>query len=72
MLNLNWISLVSTCISKVSYDKVEKKLYIEFPRGHRGFYKKVPSIIYQKLLKADSHGKFFHAYIRDKYEFEYI
>lgn len=43
-------------------------LIIEFTNGTRYSYKNVPRHVYDELLAAPSHGKFFHLAIRNAYE----
>jgi hypothetical protein len=42
-------------------------LEIEFKSGRIYQYFDVPETVYQELMTAPSHGKFFNAYIRSVY-----
>lgn len=42
-------------------------LEIEFNSGGIYQYSNVPESVYQQLISATSHGRYFHAYIKDKY-----
>lgn len=43
-------------------------LIIEFTNNTKYSYKNVPRHVYDELLAAPSHGKFFHLAIRNVYE----
>jgi len=47
-------------------------LEIEFTNGGTYQYFDVPQSAYDGLMTAPSHGKFFHAYIRNKYRYTKI
>lgn len=57
----------SSNIESIGYDKSKKILELEFKRGDIYQYKGVPDNIFQNLLRASSHGKYFNAHIKDKY-----
>ena len=44
-------------------------LEIEFRHGGVYQYFNVPASVYEALMSAESKGKYFHQFIRDKYEF---
>ena len=44
-------------------------LEIEFKHGGVYQYFNVPKTVYEGLMAAESKGKYFHQFIRDKYEF---
>lgn len=53
------------------YEPVTKNLYIGFAtkQGMVTYrYSKVPSEVAEEFHNADSHGKYFHAHIKDQYE----
>jgi hypothetical protein len=53
----------------VGYDKPTNILEIEFNSGGVYQYYDVPSAVYQGLMNASSHGKYFHAHIKDIYRY---
>ncbi len=57
----------SSNLRSVGYDKSVGILEIEFNNGGIYQYFKVPENIYQELMNAPSHGKYFLRFIRDKY-----
>lgn len=58
-------SVSSSDLSSVGYEN--GILEIAFNSGGIYQYSNVPLNVYQSLMSADSHGKYFHAYIRDVY-----
>lgn len=57
----------SSNIESIGYDESKEILEIEFKRGNIYQYKGVPDNIFQNLLRAGSHGKYFNVHIKDKY-----
>ena len=57
----------SSTIRSIGYDSPSSTLEILFLRGGRYQYAGVPSSVHQRFLAAESHGKFFHAYIKSDY-----
>ncbi|TZE80651.1 KTSC domain-containing protein [Calorimonas adulescens] len=55
----------SSNLRSIGYDQTTQTLEIEFNNGGIYQYYNVPQIIYEGLLNASSHGKFFHQYIKD-------
>ena len=54
----------SSNLASVGYNPVTKILEIEFLNGSVYQYYDVPQSVYDGLMKAESHGKFFYANIR--------
>ncbi|MFQ5911262.1 MAG: KTSC domain-containing protein [Thermoplasmata archaeon] len=59
----------SSNLISVGYDSKSATLEIEFRSGDVYRYFDVAESLYVKLMEAPSHGKFFHAHIRDKYRY---
>jgi hypothetical protein len=59
-------------LRSVGYDAAQQILEIEFNSCAVHRYQGVPQAVYQGLTSAESHGKLFHAYIRDRYPTECI
>ncbi|GAI52038.1 unnamed protein product, partial [marine sediment metagenome] len=49
------------------YEETTLTLEIEFTNGNIYQYFDVPQSEYEGLMNADSHGKYFHRNIRNKY-----
>lgn len=59
----------STNILKTVYFADTKKLYITFSRGNTYLYTGVDMEFYMRFEDAESNGKFFHQYIKNKMPF---
>jgi len=63
------ISVRSSNLAAVGYNPFAAVLTIAF-HGDRVYqYFGVPPSVYWGLLEAESHGKFFHAFIRNQYDY---
>lgn len=66
------IAVQSSNLAGVGYDPLAAVLTIAF-HGDRVYqYFRVPISIYWGLLRAESPGKFFHAYIRNQFTYQRI
>jgi hypothetical protein len=64
--------VTSSNISSVGYDKATQVLEIEFKGGSVYQYFDVPETIYNGLLAASSVGSYFHAHIKNVYQFNQV
>ncbi len=64
--------LESSIIRSVGYDKGSRTLEIEFMGGEVYQYHQVPEDIYERLMKASSHGKYFLEEIRGMYPYKKV
>ena len=62
----------SSNLAAVGYDPNTKILEIEFHGGSVYAYSDVPQDIFDELMSAESHGKYFNANIKDKYPYTKI
>ena len=60
----------SEMLVAAGYDQKSHSFYAVFRTGETYRYKNVPSFVYQRLLTADSKGKFMHKYILGRYDYE--
>lgn len=60
--------VTSSDIRAIGFDEPSLTLEIEFNNGGLYEYANVPETVYRSLMSASSHGKYFHQYIRDKYD----
>ena len=60
----------SSDIANIGYDN--GTLYIAFISGGVYSYTGVPESIFQNLMSAGSHGKYFHANIKNNYPYSRI
>ncbi len=59
--------LSSSNLSAASYEPDRLVLTVEFHRGRAYEYAGVPQGVYEGLLRAASHGRYFNEWIRDRY-----
>ncbi|MEM4204933.1 MAG: KTSC domain-containing protein [Candidatus Methanomethylicaceae archaeon] len=62
----------SSNLRSVGYDEATRTLEIEFHSGGIYQYYDVPPEVYQELLCAPSLGKYFHAHIRNIYQYKRV
>ena len=62
--------LKSTALKSVGYNPDERLLEPELITERIYQYKEVPEAVYVNLMKAESVGRYYNKYIRDKYEHE--
>ncbi len=61
------ISVTSSNILAVGYDKETTTLYITFKSNKTYLYDRVPASVYEELMAADSVGKYFNQFIKNNY-----
>lgn len=66
------IDVVSSSLRSVGYDAASQTLEIEFNTGTVYQYTGVPSEVYEELIVAPSHGKYFAESIKDAYPYSRI
>ena len=62
----------SSDIDSIGYDEKSSVLEIEFLSGGIYQYFNVSVNIYNNIMNASSHGKYFHEYVKDKFTFKKI
>lgn len=60
--------VTSSNIEQIDYEN--GNLIVEFKNNSKYLYKNVEREIYEKMLLAESVGKYFHSTIKGKYEYE--
>lgn len=61
---MNRTSVSSSNLASVGYDPKNMILEIEFHNGGIYQYLNIPESVYNGLMSADSHGKYFDTYIK--------
>ncbi|WP_080629319.1 KTSC domain-containing protein [Leptospira santarosai] len=69
-MNRTYVS--SSDLRSVGYDPNTSTLEIEFKGSEVYQYSAVPQSVYQSLLSAGSHGKFFHQNIKDRFSYHKV
>lgn len=59
----------SSNLQSIGYNEKEKVLFVEFKTGSKYAYTNVNKEVYQELMSAESHGKYFHKNIRNSYAY---
>ena len=59
----------SDMLRLVGYDARSQILEVVFNAGGQYQYKEVPASEYEKLMSADSIGKYMHKHIIDRYDY---
>jgi hypothetical protein len=62
-------TVTSSNLDQVGYDAARLQLIVVFKSGAAYRYDGVPSDCYERLLQADSKGKFFMAHVRNAFPF---
>lgn len=65
-------SVMSSSLRSVGYEPLSKTLEIEFKNGDVYEYHEVPENIYNDLMEAQSHGKYFIQHIRNNYPYKKV
>lgn len=60
----------SRSLAACGYDPQQQSLLVVFKSGRRYLYSGVPESEYRSLMAASSHGTYFNANVRDRYEFK--
>ena len=63
-------SVESSNLASVGYDKENQILEVQFNHGGVYQYFEVPKNVYEALMNAGSHGKYFVHNIMDDYEYQ--
>jgi hypothetical protein len=63
------VQVDSEAIDEISYDERRSVLFVRFAHGDWYSYFEVPADIYEAFVAAESHGRFFHDHIRDRYRY---
>lgn len=66
------VALESRCVSNLDYDPDEEVMTLEFVERGTYKYRGVSLDTYVDFATAESQGRYFNLYIRDKYPFEKV
>lgn len=62
----------SSNLESVGFDVENNILEIEFNSGGVYKYFDVPKVVFEQLMSASSHGKFFHREVKGNFRFERV
>ncbi len=66
---MNRTPVSSSNLASIGYEPNSATLEIEFYDGRVYQYFDVPEFVWQGLMQANSHGKYFSAHIKDMYRY---
>ena len=64
--------LESEMLVAAGYDQKSHSLQVVFRTGEKYRYKNVPLFVYERLISADSKGRFMHKYILNRFDYERV
>ena len=68
---MTWLPLESEMFTSTAHDAERQILYVRFRKSGDVYrYFGFPAEQHEAFLNAESHGRFFLAHIRDKYDYE--
>jgi hypothetical protein len=62
----------SEMLVAAGYDERSHSLMAVFRTGETYRYKNVPLFVYERLMSADSIGKFMHKYVLNRFDYERV
>jgi KTSC domain len=63
------VQVDSEAIDEIDYDAARSTLFVRFAHGGWYSYFRVPASVHSAFVHAESHGRFFHEYVRDRYPY---
>ncbi len=63
------VQVESEAIDEITYDATRSIMLVRFAHGDWYSYFDVPAEAYEAFVAAESHGRFFHERIRDRYTY---
>ena len=67
---MDWEPLESKLLISSAYDAEKHILYLRFRSGEVYRYFEFPEVQYQEFLNAESRGRYFLSYIRNRFHYE--
>lgn len=64
---IDWQNVTSSNIYMIGYDEDENALYVTFHSGSTYEYINVPKHVFISFLAAESKGKYFYSWVRNRY-----
>ncbi|GGX95762.1 KTSC domain-containing protein [Litchfieldella qijiaojingensis] len=64
-----WVSVRSSAIREVGYDAETSRMFIDFEDSHPVYtFCGVPEAVFRELVNSGSVGRYYHQYIKDRYQ----
>jgi len=66
---IEWVNVHSTAIRKIGYESSTNHMYIDFEDSDPFYtFCDVPKSVFKEFVSASSVGRYYHRYIKDKYD----
>lgn len=66
---MKMFNVASSCLKGFNYCNESKVMCIKFISDSEYAYYDVPETLHSEFMNADSYGKFFNAYIKNRYNY---
>jgi KTSC domain len=63
------VQVESEAIDEIAYEPRQSVLLVRFAHGGWYTYFGVPAAVYEEFIAAESHGRYFHEHVRDRYPY---
>jgi hypothetical protein len=66
---IDWVNVRSSAIRKIGYNASTNRMYIDFEDSDPYYtFCNVPEHVFRKFINARSVGRYYHHYIKDRYD----
>ena len=66
---IDWVNVRSSAIRKIGYDASTSRMYIDFEDSDPYYtFCRVPEHVFREFINARSVGRYYHQYIKDRYD----
>ncbi|MCB8888301.1 MULTISPECIES: KTSC domain-containing protein [Gammaproteobacteria] len=66
---IEWVSVSSKAIRKIGYDATSSRMFIDFEDSHPIYtFCGVPESVFHDFISSGSVGRYYHQYIKDRYQ----
>jgi hypothetical protein len=66
---IEWVNVRSSAIRKIGYDASTSRMYIDFEDSDPYYtFCRVPEHVFRAFINARSVGRYYHQYIKDRYD----
>jgi hypothetical protein len=63
------VQVESEAIAEIAYDTARSVVFVRFVEGDWYTYFDVPTDVHRAFVAAESHGRFFHQHMLDRYRY---
>jgi len=66
---IEWVHVRSDAIRRVGYNPATQCMYVDFHESAPQYtFCRVPERVFREFIGAESVGKYYHRYIKDRYQ----